>query len=158
MQTCKKFVTLVFFLVFLSGCAAKVADKDEMFMEEAVEPQKLIEINKVSVTSFECEDPSVSQIMRIKIIESLLPGYGVVIGGKADVDIRGVITLSSNKWSTASYVSEVRADILKDGELLDSVSISQEQNDSVKPATMLEMAIRIGAEIRDKLSQLSTAQ
>ncbi len=73
----------------------------------------------VSVATFTCSDPLIAQDLKNKIVESLLSHYSVIIGDNADVFITGEVTLRNN------IVSEVKADILKDRDVLSTVSVAQ---------------------------------
>ena len=110
-----KMMSIIFLFTFvLSGCAAK--QNTEI---GAGNIQGINNIKTVSVETFQCSDPEIAQDIRNKIVESLLSQYSVVIGDNADVFITGAVTLKNN------VVSKVKAEILKDQDVLTTVSVAQ---------------------------------
>jgi hypothetical protein len=88
----------------------------------------------------------------------LLPHYSVVIGGEADVVIKGNITLSNDQVSTASpgpamgYISEISAHIIKNNRILAYAAVTQVSADSSSPDTPDVMGRKIGIKIKEVLS------
>jgi hypothetical protein len=130
------FFTFILVAFLLPACAVK---------KEAIEPRLEKEIKTVSVKSFECEDPGISNVIRIKIIEALLNNYEVVIGGEADAEVGGVITLAG-KETIEKYISGIRADIMKDNKILSSINVAQNMDSGVY-STVDDMGRKIAQKI-----------
>ncbi len=105
---------IVLMVFALAGCAAPPGTKLDAHDFNAVR-----NIKTVSVATFTCSDSLIAQELKNKIVESLLSHYSVIIGDNADLFITGEITLKNN------IVSEVKADILKDRDVLSTVSVAQ---------------------------------
>jgi outer membrane lipoprotein SlyB len=105
---------ILLFAFVLSGCAATQGTK-----MDADNIKEVKNVKTVSVATFKCSDPIIAQDLKNKLVESLLSNYSVVIGDNADVLITGEVTLKNN------IVSKVKADILKDQDVLATVSVAQ---------------------------------
>jgi hypothetical protein len=108
---------ILLFSCVLSGCASTQGTKMDADNFEEVK-----NVKTVSVAAFECSDPIIAQDVKNKLVESLLSRYSVVLGDNADVLITGAVTLKND------IVSEVKADILKDQDVLATVSVTQSGN------------------------------
>jgi hypothetical protein len=155
MQRTKTILTIIFFAVLLVGCSTSniKTDTDKL--------RKSHDIKMVSVLAFTCPDPVIANNVRNTIIESLLTHYSVVIGDKADVIIKGSISLANDQVSTASsvpsvdYVSEIRAQIIKNNKVMDSVIVSQASTYSPNPYSSEVMGRKIGEKIKKILSNIN---
>ena len=152
MQRTIMMLTMVFLISLFIGCSTTGSTKNDTdtFKE-------LNEIKMVSVLQFICSDPVIANNVRNMIIESLLTHYSVVTDDKADVVIKGTITLSSDHVANAApgsavgYISEIRAQIIKNSEILDSAVITQAGTHSSTPDPSEVMGRKIGEEIKKAL-------
>jgi hypothetical protein len=149
MQGTKAAVLMIFFISFLAGCSTTGS-----LPTDTKELQKSNDIKTVSVLTFTCSSPVIARDVRNVIIESLLSGYSVVIGDNADVVIRGDIILSGDQVSTASegYVSEMRAQIIENSRILDSIVVTQVGPGSSTPEDADVMGRKMGKKIKESLS------
>jgi hypothetical protein len=152
MQRTKTILIMIFSICFLVGCSTTSSIRTN-----TNKLQKSNDIKTVSVLTFTCSYPDIANNVRNVIIESLLPHYSVVIGGEADVVIKGNITLSDDRVSTAStgsavsYILEISAQIIKNNRILASAAVTQVSADSSDPDTPDVMGRNIGIKIKEIL-------
>lgn len=153
MYTIKTVMAIILFAGLFTGCSAK-----ESVRSSAHKAQEFISIKNIAVQTFACPDPAAANDVRNVIIAYLLDNYSVVIGEKADVVISGTITLHSEEVSPASSaraagrVKAISSDIMKNGRILDSVSITE----SPAYGSLEAMGNEIAKQIAGKLSKMSS--
>jgi hypothetical protein len=134
---------LIVSIVWLAGCAGTGALSKGS-------SGKYRNVQTVSVSTFACSDPRIAEEVKNGIIEELLGSYTVILGEGADVSIKGSISLTSSPSGNA--VSEIKAEILRDNRVTDSLSLLQSGGNGGAPASPEAMGKKIGASIHNMLS------
>jgi hypothetical protein len=123
----------------LMGCAS---GKDQV---KPAGKTLFTDVRTVSVSPFDCPDPGIAGAVHSAVIAELLSDYTVVIGEDADVSVTGTITLSPGR-----EISEIRANIIKNGETADCAVISASaQGASESPESL---GRKTGVELKEILS------
>lgn len=151
-QIIKTVMAVILFAGLLMSCAAG----DRIKTDKA---QEFKSIKNIAVQTFSCPDPDAANDVRNIIIAYLLDTYSVIIGEKADVVISGTITLhpeqvpSSSSGRAAGRVKEISSEIMHNGEILDTISVTE----SSAYGSLEAMGSEIAKQISGKLSKMSTA-
>ncbi len=160
MQNIKTTLIIIFLACITGGCATTSREKTDARILKQLE-----DVKTVSVALFTCSDPIIAHTVRNMIIEALLTDYSIVIGGEADVEIKGTISLSPGQISsegslaTASpessggHVSRINAQIVKNRKILAYLTVSQSRAISEVPDSPEVMGRKTGARIKEIFSR-----
>jgi hypothetical protein len=125
------------------GCATQ----DNARMKKESSPE-LKDVQTISVSPFTCSDPSIARDVQNSLIGVLLDSYSVTLGPEADVVLRGTIILSSD-----NSVSEIKAHIMKNGKMIDSVIVTPSETDSSSSSSAEMMGRKTGKKVKEILSR-----
>ena len=139
----QRLAVLVVFILLLAGCAGTGQISKGT-------SSKYRNVQTISIFTFTCSDPFIAEEVKNGIIEELLGSYTVILGEGADISIKGSISLTPS--ASGNSVSEIKAQILRNNMVTDSLSLLQSGGNGGAAGSPEAMGKKIGVNIHNMLS------